>query len=74
MTYNIVDYHMNNNFHDSLYYLKRAAIHAKRGLKETADPAVRRVNARLGRAPSEPEPTRLRRVLHRVSSLPSRVR
>ncbi|QSW99256.1 DUF7553 family protein [Haloterrigena alkaliphila] len=60
---------MNKHFHDSRYYLARAADHAKLGLTETLEPAVSRVRG-LGRDDEpEPEPTRLESVRGRLSGL-----
>ncbi|ELY48127.1 DUF7553 family protein [Natronorubrum sulfidifaciens] len=64
---------MNNHFHDSLYYLTRAAEHAKQGLLETLEPYTAAVRRRLGREPA-PEPTRFDTVRTGVSSGERRVR
>ncbi|OLZ40695.1 hypothetical protein A6E15_06675 [Natrinema saccharevitans] len=51
---------MNNHFHDSRYYLARAAEHARLGVAETLSPYVDRVRSRLGLAvEAESEPSRL---------------
>ncbi|AGB31489.1 hypothetical protein Natpe_1591 [Natrinema pellirubrum DSM 15624] len=77
---------MNNHFHDSRYYLARAAEHARLGVAETLGPHVDRVRSRLGLAvEDEPEPSRLeavqadalgleRRAAHRVRGVAGDVR
>ena len=63
--------HMNKHFHDAAYYLKRAGEHAKLGTLETAEPAVRRVEAIRG-VEAEPEPSRVEAVLSEVKDLEAR--
>ncbi|AEH35421.1 DUF7553 family protein [Halopiger xanaduensis] len=47
---------MNKHFHDSRYYLTRAAEHARLGIAETLAPVTDRIRDRLGRSEPEPEP------------------
>ncbi|MFC4541593.1 hypothetical protein ACFO5R_06605 [Halosolutus amylolyticus] len=51
----MVEEPMNNHFHDSLYYLRRAGEHAILGLRDVADDAETRVRSLTGR---EVEPER----------------
>ena len=61
---------MNKHFHDSRYYLVRAAEHAKLGLTESLEPRATRLRAALGREEEpEPEPNRLDAVRHEVAGL-----
>ncbi|AXR82289.1 DUF7553 family protein [Natrarchaeobaculum sulfurireducens] len=57
---------MNNHFHDSLYYLKRAGQHAKLGVEAHLSPIPERVRRAVGSEPA-PEPTRLESVRERVT-------
>jgi len=52
--------HMNKHFHDSLYYLRRAAEHAQLGVMEQTDEVSDRVRSLLGRE-RDPEPGRIDR-------------
>ncbi|WP_435333446.1 DUF7553 family protein [Haloarchaeobius sp. TZWWS8] len=52
---------MNKNFEDAYYYLKRAAKHAKVGVKEEFAVVKAKVNQLRGKE-VEPEPARLDRV------------
>ncbi len=64
---------MNNHFHDSRYYLARAAEHARLGILETLGPRVDRVRTRLGlEVEEEAEPTRLEGVRDDVVGLERR--
>ncbi|WP_339103199.1 hypothetical protein [Haloterrigena salinisoli] len=61
---------MNKHFHDSRYYLSRAAEHAKLGLGETLEPSATRLRAAVGRDPEpEPEPTPLEAVREELLDL-----
>ena len=61
---------MNKHFHDSRYYLVRAAEHAKLGLTESLEPYATRLRAALGREDDpEPEPNRLDAVRDEVAGL-----
>ncbi|GAB3674328.1 DUF7553 family protein [Halopiger thermotolerans] len=61
---------MNKHFHDSRYYLARAAEHARLGVAETLAPVTDRVRRRFGPSESEPEPdTRLETVRDEVAGL-----
>ncbi|RKD94909.1 DUF7553 family protein [Halopiger aswanensis] len=66
---------MNKHFHDSRYYLTRAAEHARLGIAETLAPVSNRVRDRLGRSGSEPEsePDRLETVREEVAGLERKV-
>ena len=61
---------MNKHFEDSLYYLTRAAAHAKLGVTETLDPYATRLRAAVGREEdTEPEPNRLEAVREELADL-----
>ncbi|MFC6767044.1 DUF7553 family protein [Natrinema soli] len=62
---------MNKHFHDSLYYLRRAAEHARLGVTEQTDWVTDRVRSSLGRE-RVPEPGRLDRVREDVTALERR--
>ena len=66
---------MNKHFHDSLYYLKRAGEHAKRGLESELEPIASRGRKLAGRESEpepEPEPRRLETVRHELHDLKRR--
>ncbi|WP_254530663.1 DUF7553 family protein [Natrinema gelatinilyticum] len=64
---------MNKHFHDSRYYLSRAAAHARLGVMEGLESVADRVRVRLGRpTDAEPEPTRVDRVREDVMALERR--
>ena len=58
---------MSKHFHDSLYYLSRAAHHATLGVRDFLEPHLERIRTRIGREP-EPEPTRLESVREGAAS------
>ncbi|PGF18424.1 hypothetical protein CP556_18470 [Natrinema sp. CBA1119] len=62
---------MNKHFHDSLYYLRRAAEHARLGVMEQMDGVTDRVRSLLGRE-RDPEPGRIDRVREDVTDLERR--
>ncbi|WP_226041758.1 hypothetical protein [Natrinema sp. DC36] len=62
---------MNKHFHDSLYYLRRAAEHARFGVVEQTDGVTDRVRSSLGRE-RDPEPGRVDRVRQDVTDLEQR--
>ena len=64
---------MNKHFHDSLYYLKRASEHAKRGLESELEPLASRGRKLIGReSEPEPEPRRLEGVRKELHDLKRR--
>jgi len=65
--------HMNKHFHDSLYYLRRAAEHAQLGVMEQTDEVSDRVRSLLGRE-RDPEPGRIDRVREDVTDLERRAK
>lgn len=62
---------MSKHFHDSRYYLRRAAAHARLGATEHLERLADRIRARLGRE-REPEPGRVDRVREDVTDLERR--
>ncbi|QLK26374.1 hypothetical protein HYG81_01780 [Natrinema zhouii] len=62
---------MNKHFHDSLYYLRRAAEHARLGVTEQTTQYTDQVRSVLGRE-HEPEPGRVDRVREDVTALERR--
>ena len=61
---------MNKHFHNSRYYLVRAADYAKLGHTESLEPHATRLRAALGQEEEpEPEPNRLDAVRHEVVGL-----
>ncbi len=62
---------MNKHFHDSLYYLRRAATHARLGVAAYRPRLTGWVRARLGREPDH-EPSRVDRVRADVRALEHR--
>lgn len=62
---------MNKHFHDSLYYLRRAATHARLGAAEYRARLTNWVRTRLGREPDH-EPSRVARVRADVRALEHR--
>jgi len=62
---------MNKHFHDSLYYLQRAATHARLGAADYRARLTDWVRARLGREPVH-DPSRVNRVRKDVRALEHR--
>jgi len=65
--------HMSKHFHDSLYYLRRAATHARLGVAEYRARLTNRVRVRLGREPDH-DPSRVDRVRELEHRAETRVR
>ncbi|MFA9417501.1 hypothetical protein [Natrinema sp. HArc-T2] len=62
---------MDKHFHDSLYYLRRAATHARLGATEYRTRPTKWIRAQLGREP-DPEPSHVDGIRENVHVLEHR--